>query len=214
MSDQTDLRPSAESAASAQRRGQAIAGAIGGVAVVLVLVAVFVIVKATADDKPSGQAAAAAPVPSAAAAPATPPAPSEAPSQAAPSQPAAPVTVNTPAALKDKPVVKAGTGTVSALKVTYLVRGKGPKVTSGEAVTTNYVLVAYKTGQVLDNSWDRGQVFTYQSGAGDIIQGWDKGLNGVPVGSRVQLDVPADLAYGPQQGDLRFVVDVLAATKS
>jgi peptidylprolyl isomerase len=214
MSDLTDLRRSAESAATAQRRrGQAILGAIGGVAVVLVLVLVFVIVKVTGDDKPSTQAAAAAPAPSAAAAQPTAAPPSEAPSAPAASEPAAPKSVNTPAALKDKPVVKAGTGTVSALKVTYLVKGKGPKVTSGEAVTTNYVLVAYKTGQVLDNSWDRGQVFTYQSGAGDIIQGWDKGLNGVPVGSRVQLDVPADLAYGPQQGDLRFVVDVLAATK-
>jgi peptidylprolyl isomerase len=214
MSDQTDLRPTAESAATAQRRVQAIAGAIGGVAVVLVLVAVFVIVKLTADDKPSAQAAAAAPVPSAApAAPSEAPPTEAAPSQAAPSQPAAPKSVNTPPALKDKPVVKAGTGTVSALKVTYLVKGKGPKVTAGEAVTTNYVLVSYKTGEVLDNSWDRGQAFTYQAGAGDIIQGWDKGLNGVPVGSRVQLDVPADLAYGPQQGDLRFVVDVLAATK-
>jgi peptidylprolyl isomerase len=213
MTDQTDRPTTAESAVNAERRVQAIAGAIGGVAVVLVLVAVFVIVKLTGDDTPSNQAAASAPLPSVAASPAAPTdAPTDAPT-APPSQPAPPKSVNTPPALRNKPVVKAGTGTVSALKVTYLVQGKGAKVKSGDAVTTNYVLIAYKTGEVLDNSWDRGQVFTYQAGAGDIIQGWDKGLNGVPVGSRVQLDVPADLAYGPQQGDLRFVVDVLAAGK-
>jgi peptidylprolyl isomerase len=207
MSDQTDLTTSAEAAADAHRRGQAIAGAIGGLAVVLVLVAVFVIVKVSGDDTPSDQAAAAAPIPTAAAAPTEAP---TAPSQDA-QPPAAPTSVQTPAALKQKPVVEAGKGTLSALKVTYLVRGKGAKVASGDAVTTNYVLVAYKTGEVIDNSWDKGQVFTYQAGAGNIIQGWDRGLNGVPVGSRVQIDVPADLAYGPQQGDLRFVVDVLAA---
>jgi peptidylprolyl isomerase len=214
MSEQTEPRTTAESAADAKRRGQAIAGAIGGVAVVMALVAVFIIVRLS-DDTPSAQAAASAPIPAAAASPAAPSeapaAPSEAPS-APQSPPAAPKTVNTPPALKKKPVVKAGTGTVSALKVTYLVRGKGAKVAGGDAVTTNYVLVAYQTGEVLDNSWDRGQMFTYRAG-GDIIQGFDKGMTGVPVGSRVQLDVPAALAYGPQQGDLRFVVDVLAIGK-
>jgi peptidylprolyl isomerase len=199
MSDELQTEPTA--APNGQRRGQAIAGAIAGLVVVLVLVGVFVGVKLADDD--STDQAAAAPAPAAAA-------PSEAPS-APDAPPSAPASVQTPAALKDKPAVAAGAGTLSALKVTYLVKGKGAKVHSGENVTTNYVLVAYKTGEVIDTSWDRGQTFTYTSGAGDIIKGWDQGLNGVPVGSRVQLDVPAALAYGAQQGDLRFVVDVLAA---
>jgi peptidylprolyl isomerase len=207
MSDQLQTDPTA--APDAQRRGQAIAGAIAGLVVVLVLVGVFVGIKLAGDDT-AETAAAPAPVPSAAP---TQPAPSE--QQSAPAeQPTAPASVQTPAALKAKPKVAAGKGTLSALKVTYLVKGKGAKVQSGENVTTNYVLVSYKTGEVIDTSWDRGQTFTYKSGAGDIIKGWDQGLNGVPVGSRVQLDVPADLAYGAQQGDLRFVVDVLAAEKA
>jgi peptidylprolyl isomerase len=51
-----------------------------------------------------------------------------------------------------------------------------------------------------------------------VIPGWDQGLVGIKVGSRVQLDIPPDLAYGanPEGGNpagaLRFVVDVLAAS--
>jgi peptidylprolyl isomerase len=203
MSDELQTEPTA--APNGQRRGQAIAGAIAGLVVVLVLVGVFVGVKLAGDDSADQAAAAPAPAPAAA--------PSEAPSAPA-APPSAPASVQTPAGLKNKPAVAAGPGTLSALKVTYLVKGTGAKVHSGENVTTNYVLVSYKTGEVIDTSWDRGQTFTYTSGAGDIIKGWDQGLNGVPVGSRVQLDVPAALAYGAQQGDLRFVVDVLAAEKA
>jgi peptidylprolyl isomerase len=204
MSDELQTEPT--EAPDGQRRGQAIAGAIAGLVVVLVLVGVFVGVKLAGDDSADLAAAAPAPAPAAAA-------PSEAPSTPD-APPSAPAPVRTPAGLKDKPAVAAGAGTLSALKVTYLVKGKGAKVHSGENVTTNYVLVSYKTGEVIDTSWDRGQTFTYTSGAGDIIKGWDQGLNGVPVGSRVQLDVPAALAYGAQQGDLRFVVDVLAAEEA
>jgi peptidylprolyl isomerase len=213
MSDQLQTEPTA--ASNAQRRGQAVAGAIAGVVVVLVLIGVFVGIKLAGDDKSDDTAAALpAPVPSAAgAAPSQEAAPSEAPSAPA-EQPTPPASLQTPAALKSKPKVTAGKGALSALKVTYLVKGKGAKVTAGEAVTTNYVLVSYKTGEVIDTSWDRGQTFTYKSGTGDIIKGFDQGLNGVPVGSRVQLDVPAALAYGAQQGDLRFVVDVLDASKA
>ncbi len=58
---------------------------------------------------------------------------------------------------------------------------------------------------------------TFPIGTGNLIKGWDEGLIGVPVGSRVQLDIPADMAYGEKPtggrpaGDLRFVVDVLQA---
>ena len=59
---------------------------------------------------------------------------------------------------------------------------------------------------------------SFAIGVGQVIPGWDQGLVGVPVGSRVQLDIPAELAYGadgPAQGKpagpLRFVVDILGA---
>ena len=77
--------------------------------------------------------------------------------------------------------------------------------------------MTYKDGKEFDSSWTKGQPAQFPVGVGQLIKGWDEGLVGVPVGSRVQLDIPANLAYGdnPQDGSppgaLRFVVDVLAA---
>jgi peptidylprolyl isomerase len=113
--------------------------------------------------------------------------------------------------LATRPEVTAGEGTVSELQVTMLVEGTGAPLEVGQRVTANYVLVAYATGEEIDSSWERGQPFEFTLGVGDVIQGWDQGLVGVPVGSRVQLDVPADLAYRDGK-DLRFVVDILSAS--
>ncbi len=120
-------------------------------------------------------------------------------------------------ALATKPTVKAGTGTLSKLNVTTLVQGTGPAVESGQNITVNYVGVSYQTGAEFDSSWKRSQAFSFVVGQGKVIKGWDQGLVGVKVGSRVQLDIPANLAYGDHPsggspaGPLRFVVDVLGA---
>jgi peptidylprolyl isomerase len=190
-----------------KRRGQAIAGGVAGVAVIAVLIGVFVAVRAGDDGKPPAVQAAAPPSAAAAAPTETAAPPSAAPE---PAQPSA-AQVETPAALAKEPDVKAGTGTLSKLTVTPLVAGKGPAVKAGQTITANYKLVSYKTGQVIDSSWSRGEPFSTPIGAGRVIQGWDQGIPGQKVGSRIQLDVPADLAYGAEQGDLRFVVDILAA---
>ncbi len=120
-------------------------------------------------------------------------------------------------ALKTKPDVKAGTGTPSKLVVTPIVEGKGPATTNGQTLTVNYVGVKYATGEEFDSSWSRSQTLDFQLG-GQVIQGWNQGLLNVKVGSRLQLDIPASLAYGDKDdgsgrpfGPLRFVVDVLAA---
>ncbi len=120
-------------------------------------------------------------------------------------------------ALKTKPAVSAGTGDLTALKVTTLIPGKGPAVQIDQHITVQYVGVTYKDGKEFDASWDHGQPFDFTVGQGKVIKGWDQGLVGVKVGSRVQLDIPADLAYGDNPGNgapggpLRFVVDVLSA---
>ncbi|MBU2669233.1 FKBP-type peptidyl-prolyl cis-trans isomerase [Actinoplanes bogorensis] len=192
----------------AKRRTQAVAGAVAGVAVIAVLVTVFVTVRG-GDPEPAAQPAAAAP--SAEAVQPTPEAVEPEASAPAAPEPAQPAPVNTPDQLKKQPVVKAGTGTLTELKVTPLVAGRGPAVKAGQTVTANYVLVSYKTGQEIDSSWKRGEPFSTPIGTGQVIQGWDKGIPGQKVGSRIQIDVPAAMAYGPEQGDLRFVVDILAA---
>ncbi|HZN74330.1 MAG TPA: FKBP-type peptidyl-prolyl cis-trans isomerase [Micromonosporaceae bacterium] len=146
--------------------------------------------------------------------------PSETPSATSTAEavPFPPVPEGADPALKTRPPVSKGTGALNALKVTTLIAGTGPAVSSGQTLTVNYVGVNYDTGVEFDASWNRFEAFTFQIGSGGVIPGWDQGLIGVKVGSRVQLDIPAALAYGenPQpgqpKGPLRFVVDVLAAT--
>jgi peptidylprolyl isomerase len=120
--------------------------------------------------------------------------------------------------LATKPVVSAGTGTLTALKVTTLIQGDGAAVKSGQTITVNYVGAHYDTGEVFDSTWQNGpnDPTTFQIGRGAVIKGWDQGLVGVKIGSRVQLDIPQSLAYpnptnGQPAGPLRFVVDVLGA---
>jgi peptidylprolyl isomerase len=194
---------------SAKRRGQAIAGAFAGVAIVVVLAVVFVVVRNGDDDADKAPVASNQPAASAPAEAAPPP--SEAAAQ--PSEPAAQpsaANVNTPAALSKEPDVKAGKGKLTKLVKTTLAPGTGPAVQKGQTVTANYKLVKYDTGEVMDSSWSRGEPFSTQIGVGAVIQGWDEGIVGLKVGSRTQLDVPEAMAY-PGQGDLRFVVDVLDA---
>jgi peptidylprolyl isomerase len=121
-------------------------------------------------------------------------------------------------ALWTAPVVSKGEVPPTRLVVTTIVEGKGAKISPGQTITVNYVGVKYTTGEEFDSSWKRNQQFTAQIGVGQLILGWDQGLIGVRVGGRVQLDIPAELAYGEvtnngsPAGALRFVVDVLAAS--
>jgi peptidylprolyl isomerase len=123
-----------------------------------------------------------------------------------------------PAALATKPTVGAGQGALTELKVTTLVPGTGSAVKSGQNLSVNYVGVTYADGKEFGSSWSRSEPLEFVIGQGNVIKGWDQGLVGVKVGSRVQLDIPANLAYGDSPSDgrpagaLRFVVDVRSAT--
>ena len=113
------------------------------------------------------------------------------------------------------PSTSAGVGALTKLTSTVLIPGDGPAVHNGQQLTVDYLLVSYATGAEIDSSWERGQPFVFTLGAGQVIQGWEQGLPGAKVGSRVQLDVPASLGYGENgsdvSGPLRFIVDILAA---
>ncbi|MFC4148831.1 FKBP-type peptidyl-prolyl cis-trans isomerase [Micromonospora mangrovi] len=194
----------AKKAAEAKRRRQSILGAAAGVLAVVALVGGLVWMNSGDDDKKSTAAAPSAEATAPAQEQPTAPAPQQLPPGADP-------------ALAKEPKVGPGKGELTKLTVTTLIKGKGPAVKAGQQITTNYVGVLYKDGKQFDSSWSRGEPATFGIGVGQVIPGWDKGLVGVPVGSRVQLDIPAELAYGktPPQGapvgPLRFVVDVLAA---
>jgi peptidylprolyl isomerase len=104
------------------------------------------------------------------------------------------------------------------LQVYTLIKGNGPKVASGDNTSMNYLGMVYGSDKIFDQSYGRAP-FSTKIGAGQVIKGWDQGLVGVPVGSRVMLVIPPDLAYGekgsgdtiPPNSTLVFVVDVLAA---
>lgn len=120
----------------------------------------------------------------------------------------------------EKPTVDLPAESPTELQVTTLVEGEGPEASEGDTVTVHYVGVLSADGTEFDNSYDRGSPFPVLLGGGGVIEGWDEGLVGVQAGERVQLDIPADLAYGDtgsppaiQPGDaLTFVIDVLAVT--
>jgi peptidylprolyl isomerase len=104
------------------------------------------------------------------------------------------------------------------LVITDLVEGAGPEAATGDSVVVHYVGVLSADGTEFDNSYDRGEPFELVLGEGRVIQGWEQGLIGVQQGTRRQLDIPADLAYGDTgSGDvikpgaaITFVVDVVA----
>jgi FKBP-type peptidyl-prolyl cis-trans isomerase len=108
------------------------------------------------------------------------------------------------------------------LIVKTLIRGSGPKTVKGQTLVTQYVGLNWRTRKAFDSSWARGQPFGFQLDAqpAQIIPGWDKGLVGVPVGSRVMLVIPPADGYG-KTGNARagikgtdtlvFVVDIVGA---
>ncbi len=103
------------------------------------------------------------------------------------------------------------------LEVTDLTEGDGTEATAGSTVSVHYVGVAHSTGEQFDASYDRGSPLQFRLGVGQVISGWDTGVQGMKVGGRRKLVIPPHLAYGDrgaggviQPGEsLIFVVDLL-----
>ncbi|MGE5292879.1 MAG: FKBP-type peptidyl-prolyl cis-trans isomerase, partial [Micromonosporaceae bacterium] len=123
---------------------------------------------------------------------------------------------------RDGPVITAPkTAPPKHLVVKMLRRGIGPRILGGQTVAAQYTGAVWRTGKVFDSSWKRGFPQSFVLGHGQMIPGWDQGLGGLPVGSRVLLVVPPALAYGRSaqppyidSGDtLVFVVDIIAAVQ-
>jgi peptidylprolyl isomerase len=104
------------------------------------------------------------------------------------------------------------------LEVTDIWEGQGPTASAGDSVQVHYVGVAYSTGEEFDASWDRGEPLSFRLGAGQVIAGWDQGVQGMRVGGRRQLVIPPGLAYGDRGAGntiapgetLIFVCDLVA----
>jgi peptidylprolyl isomerase len=84
----------------------------------------------------------------------------------------------------------------SDLVVTDLVVGEGAEATAGSTVSVHYVGVAHSTGDEFDASYNRGTPLSFRLGVGQVIAGWDQGVQGMKVGGRRQLVIPPHLGYG------------------
>ena len=103
------------------------------------------------------------------------------------------------------------------LEVTDVTVGTGEEATAGRTAVVHYVGVAFSTGEEFDASWNRGEAFSFRLGAGNVIAGWDRGVQGMKVGGRRKLVIPPHLGYGDRGAGsaiapgetLIFVVDLL-----
>jgi FKBP-type peptidyl-prolyl cis-trans isomerase len=108
------------------------------------------------------------------------------------------------------------------LVIKDIKKGTGKTAKAGDTVSVQYVGSLYHNNEVFDNSWDKGQPFSFPLGQGQVIQGWDKGVEGMTVGGRRELVIPPDLGYGaqgspptiPAGATLVFVVDLEKVEKS
>lgn len=106
-----------------------------------------------------------------------------------------------------------------------LIKGDGPEVKKGQTVYMQYSGAAWKINEgkpkatLFDSSYNAGAPFSTVIGEHQVIEGWDRGLVGKKVGSRVLLVIPPELAYKdkaqskalPANSTLVFVVDIVAA---
>ncbi|HEY5941463.1 MAG TPA: FKBP-type peptidyl-prolyl cis-trans isomerase [Solirubrobacterales bacterium] len=120
---------------------------------------------------------------------------------------------------KTKPKVTVPNGAPpKQLEINDLEEGSGAAAKGGDVVSVNYVGVNFKTGKEFDSSWSRGEPISFPLGENVVIQGWEKGLEGMKVGGRRELVIPPDLGYGaagspptiPPNETLVFVVDLEA----
>jgi FKBP-type peptidyl-prolyl cis-trans isomerase len=110
----------------------------------------------------------------------------------------------------------------TALEVKTLIKGTGPALAKGEYVIAQYVGYIWRTKKLFGSSWTSGQPlgFIFQDSTPQVISGWDTGLTGQTVGSRVMLVIPPKDAYGSTGASqagikgtdvLVYVVDILDA---
>lgn len=115
--------------------------------------------------------------------------------------------------------------TSSGLKYIDHKVGTGVEAVRGATVEVHYTGWLYengKRGKKFDSSLDRGKPFSFKLGAGQVIRGWDEGVQGMKVGGKRELIIPPQLGYGshdvgngliPPNSTLDFEVELLKVTK-
>ncbi|KQW48414.1 peptidylprolyl isomerase [Nocardioides sp. Root1257] len=106
------------------------------------------------------------------------------------------------------------------LVITEITEGSGEEAAAGSNVSVHYVGVAHSTGEEFDASYNRGAPLQFRLGIGQVIAGWDQGVQGMKVGGRRQLVIPPHLGYGDRGAGavikpgetLIFVVDLIGVS--
>lgn len=103
----------------------------------------------------------------------------------------------------------------SGLIIEDIVAGSGDEAVGGKTITVHYT-GTLEDGTKFDSSLDRGEPFQFVLGAGQVIQGWEEGINGMKVGGKRKLVIPPELGYGtravgsiPPNSTLLFDVELL-----
>jgi FKBP-type peptidyl-prolyl cis-trans isomerase len=105
------------------------------------------------------------------------------------------------------------------LEVEDVVVGDGAEATEGTTAQVKYVGAFYETGEEFDSSWSRGEDETLEVtlGAGQVIPGFEQGIEGMQVGGRRVVTIPSELGYGDQDrgpipggSTLVFVIDLVS----
>ena len=113
------------------------------------------------------------------------------------------------------------TTTATGLQYEDTVVGDGAEALKGQSVTVHYTGWLYNNGvqgAKFDSSKDRNDPFVFSLGAGMVIRGWDEGVQGMKIGGKRTLIIPAELGYGargaggviPPNATLKFDVELLA----
>jgi FKBP-type peptidyl-prolyl cis-trans isomerase FkpA len=111
--------------------------------------------------------------------------------------------------------------TESGLQYEDTTVGEGAEAKAGQHVTVHYTGWLRNddgsTGAKFDSSKDRNDPFQFSLGAGQVIRGWDEGVQGMKIGGTRRLTIPASLGYGargaggviPPNATLIFDVELL-----
>lgn len=102
------------------------------------------------------------------------------------------------------------------LEIFTVKSGSGDEIGNG-AIQVHYWGVLKEDGSMFDNSYQRGQAFPLNVGAGSVIKGWDVGVAKLHKGEEALLFIPSEMGYGengageaiPPNADLVFFVEVL-----
>ena len=112
------------------------------------------------------------------------------------------------------------TTTASGLIIDDTLLGSGAAAAAGQNVSVHYsgwLFYGGERGKKFDSSKDRGDPFDFPLGAGQVIKGWDEGVQGMKVGGKRTLTIPPALGYGargaggaiPPNATLIFEVELL-----